>query len=86
MRAERPEGRRRRGRTHYTPARGSMGAAAIAIVALLAMTVCNGCIWLAIPSLAYQGYKAEQPANQSGQAKPHDSSQQPQQSSGDQYE
>lgn len=75
-----PRGRpvgRRIGAAHRATRR-----AAVAALALLAMVACGGCIWLAIPSLAYQGYKAEQPANQGAQSKSHDGSQQQQQSSG----
>lgn len=72
MKADELSGRDQRGRAAN---RGTIGAAAVAALALLAMAVCGGCIWLAIPSLAYQGYKAEQPANQNGQAKSHGNSQ-----------
>jgi hypothetical protein len=34
---------------------------------------CDGCLWLAIPSLAYQGYKYES-GDQNGQAKQHQNS------------
>lgn len=30
---------------------------------------CGGCLWIAIPSLAYQGYKYESGTHQSTQAK-----------------
>ena len=50
---------------------------AVAAALLFAMSVgCGGCLWIAIPSLAYQGYKYES-GGQSGQAKPHQSSQPP---------
>jgi hypothetical protein len=49
---------------------------AIAVAALCAISAgCGGCLWIAIPSLAYQGYKYES-GDQSGQAKQHQSSQQ----------
>jgi hypothetical protein len=49
----------------------------VAAAALFAMTAgCSGCLWIAIPSLAYQGYKYES-GSQSGQAKQHQSSQPP---------
>lgn len=50
---------------------------AAAAAALFAMSAgCGGCLWIAIPSLAYQGYKYES-GGQSGQAKQHQSSQPP---------
>ena len=49
----------------------------VAAAALFAMSAgCSGCLWIAIPSLAYQGYKYES-GGQSGQAKQHQSSQPP---------
>jgi len=45
----------------------------VAVAALFAMSAgCGGCLWIAIPSLAYQGYKYES-GGQSGQAKQHQS-------------
>jgi hypothetical protein len=49
-------------------------AAALALFAISAG--CSGCLWIAIPSLAYQGYKYES-GGKNGQAKQHQSSQQP---------
>ncbi len=50
---------------------------AIAAAALLAMSAgCGGCLWIAVPSLAYQGYKYES-GDQNGQAKQRQSSQPP---------
>jgi len=49
-------------------------AAALALFAISAG--CSGCLWIAIPSLAYQGYKYES-GGQNGQAKQHQSSQPP---------
>lgn len=47
----------------------------VAAAALFAMsTGCSGCLWIAIPSLAYQGYEHES-GGQRGQAKQHQSSQ-----------
>ncbi len=86
MKAEESGGRGGRGRAHIGRARSAIARAAIAALALLAMAVCGGCIWLAIPSLAYQGYKAEEPANQNGQTKPRDNSQQQSQGGSYQYE
>jgi len=49
----------------------------VAAAALFAMSAgCSGCLWIAIPSLAYQGYKYES-GGQNGQAKQHQSSQPP---------
>lgn len=77
---------RRRGPGMRPPrkARASIATVAIAIVSLLATVVCSGCLWIAIPSLAYQGYKAEERSHQSGQPKQTSNSQRS--SSGDQYE
>jgi len=48
-----------------------------AALALLAMSAgCIGCLWLAIPSLAYEGYKYKS-SDQNGHAKQHQSSQPP---------
>jgi len=38
----------------------------LTILVFLAVVVsahCTGCIWLAVPSLAYEGYKYEYPSN-----------------------
>ncbi len=60
----------------------SVAARLAAAVALLAMSAgCSGCLWLAVPSLAYQGYKYESGHHQSSQAKPPNSSPPPSQSS-----
>lgn len=66
MKAAGFQGRCAGGRGQNGSARGSIAAAGVAIAALLAMIACGGCIWLAIPSLAYEGYKAEK-ASQSTQ-------------------
>lgn len=81
MRAAAQSGRRgARDRRHGIGARGSIATAAIAIVALLMMAVCSGCLWLAVPSLAYQGYKAEHRSDHNGQAKQNNNSQKSQSS------
>ena len=49
---------------------------AAAILLLVAAANCCSCLWLAIPSLAYQGYKYES-GDQNGQAKQHQNSQPP---------
>ena len=84
MRAAESARRCARNRRHGVRAHGSVATAAIALVALLAMIACSGCLWLAIPSLAYQGYKAEHRSSESGQAKQNNSSQKSR--SGDQIE
>jgi hypothetical protein len=84
MRAAESARRVARGRRHGIGARGSIATAAIALVALLVMAVCSGCLWLAIPSLVYRGYKAEERPNQSAQTKQNNNSQKSQ--SGGQYE
>jgi len=39
-------------------------------------TACSGCLWLAVPSLAYQGYKYESGKNgQSNQTRQHQDTQ-----------
>ena len=44
-------------------------------VALFAMSaVCSGCLWIAVPSLAYQGYKYESGGRQTDQTKQHEGS------------
>jgi hypothetical protein len=55
---------------------GSVIATAGAAAAIFAMVAgCTGCLWLAIPSLAYEGYKYESPASkQSKSVKPHQNS------------
>lgn len=59
-----------------------MAVAGAALLALLAMSAgCSGCLWLAVPSLAYEGYKYESGHHQSIQAKPRNSSQPPSHSS-----
>jgi len=48
------------------------------LVALLAMSAaCEGCLWLAVPSLAYQGYKYESGDHQESQDRQHQHSQPP---------
>ena len=37
-----------------------------AVPAVIAMASCSGCIWLAIPSLAYEGYKYEKTGSFTG--------------------
>ncbi len=53
----------------------SLGVVATAAAAIFAMGAgCSGCLWLAVPSLAYQGYKYETSAKgQSKRAKPRES-------------
>ena len=47
---------------------GSKLAAAAMLAVLLAMSAaCEGCLWLAVPSLAYQGYKYESGDHQDSQ-------------------
>jgi hypothetical protein len=55
-----------------------IGASAM-FAALFAMSAaCSGCLWIAIPSLAYEGYKYESGGgHQASQAKQHQSSQPP---------
>lgn len=51
---------------------------AVMAAALFAMSAgCSGCLWIAIPSLAYQGYKYESGGGQNGQTKQHQSAQPP---------
>jgi hypothetical protein len=51
-------------------------AVAAMLVALLAMSAaCQGCLWLAIPSLAYQGYKYESGDHQDSQDRQHQNAQ-----------
>jgi len=49
------------------------------LAVLFAMSAaCSGCLWIAIPSLAYEGYKYESGGgHQESQAKQHQSSQPP---------
>lgn len=48
---------------------------AVAAVLLVVLTGCSGCLWIAIPSLAYQGYKAEEsPKSRTAQSKSPDNS------------
>ena len=45
---------------------------------LIAMSAaCGGCLWIAVPSLAYQGYKYESGDHQDSQARQHQSAQPP---------
>jgi len=62
-----------------TPVKGRSTLAAVAVlVALLAMSAaCEGCLWLAVPSLAYQGYKYESGDHQDSQGRQHQSEQPP---------
>lgn len=53
----------------------TMAAACVAMLAISA--ACSGCLWIAIPSLAYEGYKYESGSRQDGQAKQHQSPQPP---------
>jgi hypothetical protein len=56
--------------------RSGLTVVVVAAAALVAMSaVCGGCLWIAIPSLAYQGYKYESGGHQDAQAKQHQSSQ-----------
>jgi hypothetical protein len=53
-------------------------ATAAMLAVLIAMSAgCGGCLWIAIPSLAYQGYKYESGGHQESQARPHQSAQPP---------
>lgn len=45
-----------------------------AVLAVIAMVSCSGCIWLAIPSLAYEGYKYEKTGSFTGSSSPSASS------------
>jgi hypothetical protein len=62
--------------------RSSRDCSRLTVVEAAALTLfamnssCSGCLWIAIPSLAYQGYKYES-GDQNGQAKQHQSSQPP---------
>ncbi|MGH7914066.1 MAG: hypothetical protein ACREPW_05380 [Candidatus Binataceae bacterium] len=57
--------------------RSRLTVAVVAALAIFAMSaICSGCLWIAIPSLAYQGYKYES-GGQNAQAKQHQSSQAP---------
>jgi hypothetical protein len=52
--------------------------AAAMLVALLAMSAaCGGCLWLAVPSLAYQGYKYESGDHQDSQVRQQQNAQPP---------
>jgi hypothetical protein len=49
----------------------------LAVLVLFAISAgCSGCLWIAIPSLAYEGYKYES-GSQNSQTKQHQSSQPP---------
>jgi predicted SAM-dependent methyltransferase len=51
---------------------------AVALAALLAMSAaCGGCLFIAVPSLAYQGYKYESGGQQGTQAKQQHQNSQP---------
>lgn len=66
---------------------GSKLAAAAILVALLTMSAaCEGCLWLAVPSLAYQGYKYESGDHQDSQARQHQNTQPPADAQDDQVE
>ncbi|HTQ25759.1 MAG TPA: hypothetical protein VMI09_13780 [Candidatus Binataceae bacterium] len=57
---------------------GSKLAAAAMLVALLAMSAaCEGGLWLAVPSLAYQSYKYESGDHQESQDRQHQNTQPP---------
>ena len=50
----------------------------VAAVVLFAMSAgCNGCLLIAVPSLAYEGYNYESGGHQDNQAKQHQSQQPP---------
>lgn len=38
----------------------------VAMMAIVTALSCNGCIWLAIPSLAYEGYKYDKTGSLTG--------------------
>ena len=59
-------------RAGFTP-----GRAVLVALALFAFcTACAGCLWLAVPSLAYQGYKYESgKGGQPNQARQHQETQ-----------
>jgi hypothetical protein len=65
---------KRRDRSSGDHSRLTVLMAALALFAISAG--CSGCLWLAIPSLAYEGYKYKS-GGQNGNAKPHQSSQPP---------
>ncbi|MGA2409195.1 MAG: hypothetical protein ABSG46_02260 [Candidatus Binataceae bacterium] len=50
------------GRRHIISGRSPL----IPIIAVVAAFSCSGCIWLAIPSLAYEGYKYEKTGSFTG--------------------
>jgi hypothetical protein len=57
--------------------RSRLTVVVVAVLMLFAIsTGCSGCLWIAIPSLAYQGYKYES-GGQNSQAKQHQSTQPP---------
>jgi hypothetical protein len=78
MTAEESEGWSPRDGTRGGGLRGPIVTLALALVSLLAMIVCSGCLALAIPSLAYQGYKYEHSSSQSSKTKQNSSSSKPQ--------
>jgi hypothetical protein len=59
--------------------RSRLTVMAVAVVALFAVSAaCSGCLWIAIPSLAYEGYKYESGGGHNAQTKQqHQSSQTP---------
>ena len=65
---------KRRDRSSGDHSRLTVVVAALALFAISAG--CSGCLWLAIPGLAYEGYKYKS-GGQNGNAKPHQSSQPP---------
>jgi hypothetical protein len=71
---------RRRDRSGVDRSKGDRSRLTVAVVAALALFAisagCSGCLWIAIPSLAYQGYKYKS-GDQNSQAKQHQSSQRP---------
>jgi hypothetical protein len=55
-----------------------IGASTMLAVLFAMSAACSGCLWIAIPSLAYEGYKYESGGgHQESQAKQHQSSQPP---------
>lgn len=66
--------------------RSKLAVAAMLVVMLAMSAACEGCLWLAIPSLAYQGYKYESGDRQDSQDRQHQNAQPPAQDQDDQVE
>jgi hypothetical protein len=54
--------------------KGLRGWPVAVVLAFVTMVSCSGCIWLAIPSLAYEGYKYEKTGSFTGSSPPSSSS------------